>query len=389
MSENKDVRWLLLSMLVITLFAVSVISLALALQYSRMQFQLSGNFCGEFLEKLPESKQNILEVLKSNKGYPSPYEGEHILLSLGYQRSDFGVINGWAFGSAGAAFLAGAALFLGVCWHWHNRVTARINALSLSLEKAAAGGQEPLFDMAEDEFSRLWDEIDQSVTTLRQTKENALKEQNNFSDNLSNIAHQLKTLITSISLCLQMMEEHPSGGYSQQIRRQLDRLTHLEEALLLLARIDAGTLPLERNRVDIFTLLTLASDNLRELFLQNQVSIEIPEAGEAGITADLNWTMEAVMNLMKNCMEHSDLGMMIHCSYEQNPLYVQIWIWDEGRSFAAEDLPHLFERFYRGAHHSANEIGIGLALSKAIVEMQNGVIRAFDLPGNGACFWKY
>ena len=161
---------------------------------------------------------------------------------------------------------------------------------------------------------------------------------------------------------------------------------HLEEALLLLSRIDAGTLAFDRKPTDVFTLLSLASDNLYELFIQKGVLIDIPEMGEMNIDVDLNWTMEAVMNLMKNCLEATRIDTAVHCSYEKNPLYVQIRIWDEGEGFAKEDLPRLFERFYHGGKAKNTGIGIGLSISKAIIERQNGIIRAFNLPNGGACF---
>lgn len=91
------------------------------------------------------------------------------------------------------------------------------------------------------------------------------------------------------------------------------------------------------------------------------------------------------MNLMKNCMEHGK-GGEIHCSYAQNPLYTQILIWDEGEGFAKEDIPHLFERFYRGQNAGEGGIGIGLALAKEIIERQNGAIRAGNGPDGGALF---
>ena len=103
------------------------------------------------------------------------------------------------------------------------------------------------------------------------------------------------------------------------------------------------------------------------------------------VIADLDWTMEAVMNLMKNCMEHSP-GGKVHCSYAQNPLYTEILIWDDGGGFAKEDMPHLFERFYRGQNAGEGGIGIGLALAKEMIERQNGTIRARNRPEGGALF---
>lgn len=95
--------------------------------------------------------------------------------------------------------------------------------------------------------------------------------------------------------------------------------------------------------------------------------------------------MEAIMNLMKNCMEHNR-GGTVHCSYAHNPLYTEILIWDEGAGFDREDIPHLFERFYRGKNASGGGIGIGLSLAKEIIERQNGTIRAKNRPEGGAFF---
>ncbi len=103
------------------------------------------------------------------------------------------------------------------------------------------------------------------------------------------------------------------------------------------------------------------------------------------VKVDLDWTMEAVGNLMKNCMEHNR-GGTVHCAYGQNPLYTEIRIWDEGEGFCKEDIPHLFERFYRGKNACEGGIGIGLALSREIVERQNGTLRAKNMPDGGACF---
>lgn len=96
--------------------------------------------------------------------------------------------------------------------------------------------------------------------------------------------------------------------------------------------------------------------------------------------------MEALLNLIKNCMEHSPQGGTVHCDYSGNPIYVTILIWDEGEGFCQEDIPHLFERFYRGKRATGNGIGIGLSLAKSIFELENGNITARTLTDGGACF---
>lgn len=278
---------------------------------------------------------------------------------------------------AGAFFLA-----IGLMMQ-KRRERLRIEGLTDYLEQANTGKAAILSALGEDALSRLEDEIYKTVTFLYRTREAAVQAKDAFAENLSNIAHQIKTPITAMSLSLQTMEA--GGEKKEQMKRQLLRLAQMEEALLVLSRIDAGTLALQKKETDVFTLLMLAADNLQELFAQADVSVCIPELGEMSVCVDPEWTMEAVMNLMKNCAEHN-AGGCIHCSYEQNPLYTELLIRDGGPGFSKEDIPHLFERFYRGKDEKSGGIGIGLALTKEIVERQNGTIRATNVPEGGACF---
>lgn len=277
------------------------------------------------------------------------------------------------------------SLFIGTVFYFKRLTDRRIQVLTDYLEKNHMGKAGILLPEGEDALSKLQDEIYKTVTMLRQARDEALQAKNHYARNLSNIAHQIKTPITAISLAVQMEQDKPQEQ-REQIDRQLVRLTHLEEALLLLSRIDAGTLMFQKEKVDVFTLLMMAADNLQELFRQAQVDVSIPELGELCIYADFEWTMEAVMNLFKNCMEHTPCGGCVYCQYEQNPLYTKIRIWDTGEGFMKEDMPHLFERFYRGQNAAGGGIGIGLALAKEIIEGQNGTIRAQNLAGAGACF---
>ena len=283
-------------------------------------------------------------------------------------------------------FLAGSLLCCLLFLFWNRKRRRRIEELREYLEQVNIGCGSIWPQAGEDDFSGLQDEIYKTVTELYQTKEAALAAKSNFAANLHNIAHQIKTPITSALLSLQMFRKTSSPEYLEQVEGQLSRLRYLEESLLLLSRIDSGTLAFERKPVDVLTLLELAGGNMRELFRATGVELDIEEAGVVTVQADLEWTMEAVMNLLKNCMEHTPGGGKVTCFYERNPIYVQISIADTGEGFAKEDIPYLFDRFYRGKNAKKEGIGIGLALAKSIIESQNGVIRAKNRPEGGACF---
>lgn len=387
MNERKNIAILIGFVLSVSLFSASLTAMLLSHYYNHTQFRVLGGICQEIIENQPEAEQAILLALKEYKYRPAISADDNIITTYGYQQTDF-LQSAGKYGVLFAivGFLAGGILFLFTLLFWHKKGIAQIKKLTDYLEKVNTGSSGILFQVGEDDFSKLQDEIYKTVTTLYQTRDAALTAKNNFAENLANIAHQIKTPITAISLSAQMMKENPSLKHLKQIRQQVTRLTHLEEALLLLSRIDAGTLSLERKEVDVFTVLMLAADNLQALFREADVTVNIPELGETIIYADLDWTMQAIMNLLKNCMEHTPAGGIVHCSYEQNPLYTQIRIWDTGTGFTKEDMPHLFERFYRGHMAQSGGIGIGLSLSKAIIESQNGTISAQNLVDGGACF---
>ncbi len=375
----------------------STFSVALTLRYcSRLPYDHLNAVLGELLEQEPDSLNRISAALKEYTGKNEDKTVETDLLArLGYRHSDFSAFPDAlhfpdSFQNPGllfilAGFFSGAALFLTTFLYRNKKEARRIRALAAYLEQVNTGKAVLRPVSGEDDFSKLEDEIYKTVTALYHTSDMAVQAKNDFAENLSNIAHQIKTPLTAISLSVQMLKQESDRRHLIQIEKQVSRLTHLEEALLVLSRVDAGTILLQKYETDVFTLLVLAAENLQELAQSYDVSIEVPELGGMMILADLDWTMEAVMNLMKNCMEHNR-GKTVHCSYAQNPLYTEILIWDEGEGFAKEDLAHLFERFYRGKNAGEGGIGIGLALAKEIIARQNGTIHAKNKPGGGALF---
>lgn len=387
MSGRKNILITVGFVLSISLISSALTAMMMFRYDSRLQFNLLNTVCGEVLEQDPQAEKIISAALKEYTGGNADGTARKDVLSVwGYRIADFShSLHRTGDLTVAAGVLAGFCLLLVTLLYRNKKESMRIQGLAEYLEQANMGKAVILSTTGEDDFSKLEDEIYKTVTFLYQTKEAAVQAKNDFAENLSNIAHQIKTPITAISLSLQTMQRDNSNNKVEQIQKQLLRLSHLEEALLVLSRLDSGTLILQREEVDVFTVLVLASDNLQELLTATGTSVDIPELGGMAITVDLDWTMEAVMNLMKNCMEHNP-GGTIHCAYEQNPLYTEIRIWDEGVGFLKEDMPYLFERFYRGRNAHEGGIGIGLALAKEILKRQNGTIRATNKQGAGACF---
>lgn len=351
-------------------------------------FEHISTFCEILVKADPETEQQVLSALKEyNALTEQEINGNNFLAQYGYRVNEFCKgLPGQYFFLSSVLFLAIACIFFISTRSADKQNRKRIAELTDYLEQVNLGAGGTIMQMQEDDFSHLQDEIYKTVTTLYQTRETAVAARKRFAENLENIAHQLKTPITAAFLSLELMKKTAPNDYGKQIEKQLERLNRLEESLLTLSKIDAGTLSLNHTKVDIYTALNLAAENLNDLLREENVFVDIPDNGCMEFFGDMEWTMEALINLLKNCMEHSKPGGMIHCDYTGNPLYAEILIWDEGTGFDPEDIPHLFERFYRGRRATGNGIGIGLALAKAVFELQNGTITARNLQGGGACF---
>ena len=356
--------------------------------YRQIAFEHTSSLCETILVNSPEAEPHLLAALKDYHSLTEQeLKGNDYLEKYGYRADDFC----YDFPPDTVLFpillfLPAACLFAAGIFLSRRKNRKRIDDLTVYLEKVNTDAAGTLIQTKEDEYSHLQDEIYKTVTMLYQTKEKAVAAKKNFAENLASIAHQLKTPITAAFLSLQLMEKEIPGAYAEQVRQQLKRLNRLEEALLTLSQIDAGALPLKREKVDLYTVLNLAADNLNDLLRKNHITVDIPENGCIEFSGDLEWTMEALINLIKNCMEHSKPDGVVHCDYSGNPLYAEIRIWDDGAGFDTEDLPHLFDRFYRGRRAVPNGIGIGLALARSIFELQNGTITACNLQNGGACF---
>lgn len=254
-------------------------------------------------------------------------------------------------------------------------------------------GEAKTLSRIEDGFSQLEDEIYKTVMELKCTKETAVRDHQVLSERIADIAHQLKTPLTSMSLMTELLEDYQTEEtkeYLVHLKNQAERLQKLVSGLLILAKLDSHVIDFEQNQVEVSDLINAASEPLLEMINRKEISLEVrcqeAEGAPCWILADMQWTSEALLNILKNCVEHTPKKGTIEVSYKKNPLYAELQIVDSGLGFSKKDLPHLFERFYRGEDAAKDSAGIGLALARLIIEKQNGHIHAENTSDGHARF---
>ncbi|MCH5278688.1 MAG: HAMP domain-containing histidine kinase [Christensenellaceae bacterium] len=277
------------------------------------------------------------------------------------------------------------ALYLFDAWHRYKRMSELASEIDLII----SGKQElNIQKYAEGEFSILECEITKLTVRLREQAELLRADKLRLADSIADISHQIRTPLTTLNLSAAALRdpsltEEKRNEHLLKIHRQLVRIDWLVSALLKIARFDADAVELKHERIELKRLIELSSEPLLiPMELKNQ-TLNFEASGF--MTGDLSWTAEAISNILKNCTEHMGAGK-INVFAHENPLYSEIIIHDSGCGIAKEDLPHLFERFYRGKNPSENGVGIGLALSRMIITRQNGTIKAENHRDGGAMF---
>lgn len=264
-----------------------------------------------------------------------------------------------------------------------------IAALSRSVDRILHGQDQLLEDNAEGELAILRSEIRKMTLQLRDSAALLLQDKRELAQALADISHQLRTPLTSMNLSLSLLAEAEDEAQrlrlTRELKRSLERIDWLVETLLKLSKLDAGVVVFSPELVSAAALAEQAVRPLRIPMELRGLSFSL-EAGDASLTVDPSWTAEALGNVLKNCVEHSPEGGTITVTARQTPLFTEIAVADTGPGIAPEDLPRLFERFYRGKNADENSIGIGLALARQIVTAQNGTIQASNRPEGGARF---
>ncbi len=266
----------------------------------------------------------------------------------------------------------------------------QMEQLSQCIDQALYGRDGALLSACQEgELAILQTQLQKLLVKLRQSSARDQEDKAFLRDSIADISHQLRTPMTSLNLIAAMLPEVGADSVrqrelQQQLNQLLQRIDWLVDALLNLAKIDAGTAYFRRNTLDAAQVLRQAAEPLEIAREIREITLQV--TGSGSYTGDGAWSAEALGNILKNCMEHVPQGGKILVEISQTPLYTQLCLQDTGPGFAPDDLPHLFERFYKGHNAAANSFGIGLALAQRIISAQNGTIRAQNAPEGGALF---
>lgn len=247
-------------------------------------------------------------------------------------------------------------------------------------------------DYTGDELSALKQEIYKTSLMLRSEADNSLKDKLNLKDSLSDISHQLKTPLTSITIMIdnildnEEMDSKTRRKFLINIKREIININFLVQNLLKISKFDANVIKFNKEEVLIKDIVNEAIKKVSALSELKGISIKVSGDKNATINCDFMWEVEAISNIIKNSIEHINSDGFVEINYTKNKVYSRILIRDNGIGIDSDDLPYIFDRFYKGKNTNRDSVGIGLALSKSIIEKDNGSISVKSTPNIGTIF---
>ena len=399
---QEKIRKLLLvcSILVGTVVILVMISLQLqSKEFHRETNKILAGIVGSLIEKYPEAEQDIIKQLSTIQEQ-TVENGMQILQKYGinveeivpatnleqvHQKS-MRIMLLWIV-LLGILLISCFAIYL-------YRREKKIRAITEYLKEIEKQQYSlKIQENEEGELSYLQNEIYKITVMLKESAQKLSQDKIYLSNALSDISHQIKTPLTSISVLLDILKENTNlpeekrQEFLFEISRQIEWIHWLVISLLKLSKFDAGTVELKKETILIQNLIKEVIQNLSiPLEIKNQ-TIQMQGDPSSSFIGDFHWTAEAVINIIKNCMEHTEEGKTIQVSFKENALFTQIIIKDSGEGIAKEDLPYIFQRFYKGKNAGKDSFGIGLALAKAIIQNQGGDISVKSKKGEGTTFF--
>ncbi|MFK3939203.1 sensor histidine kinase [Alkalihalobacillus sp. NPDC078783] len=283
-------------------------------------------------------------------------------------------------------------LIVGGFFVFTNRRYKDIERLSEYVRSIAAGSESlDIRDNAEGELSILKNDIYRVTRMLSEQSADLEGEKNKLSDAISDISHQLKTPLTSMTVMADLLHEPKVNDdkrreFARHQLVQLERMEWLVTSLLKLSKMDAGGIVFKNEEVLVEELIERSLHPLLIPIELKEIHVDIKGNPDVQYVGDLHWSMEAVGNVLKNAVEHTQPGGKLTITYTSNILFTEIQIADSGSGIPKQELPYIFQRFYKGTHAKEGSVGIGLALVQQMIKSQNGEVDVQSKEGEGTVF---
>ena len=395
--KRKTLIKVLLTNIVIVLLFIIIFVVVIKMQnkvYSKIVNEKINDIINNVMEKYPEVKEKDILKIINNRDDSS----ENILEKYGYddefsyikelrENINKNLINTAVligiFGIASLSIFMRYVLIQEKELKEINEYIKEVNNKNYSLK---------IEDNKDGELSRLRNELYKTTVILREAAENSEEEKEKLSIAIADISHQLKTPLTSIRIMLDNISDNPDmpqeirEDFIQDISKQVEHMSSLVISLLKIAKFDAGTKKMENEEIDAKKLIDSVINNLAILIEIKEIEVITKIDEKAIFIADYKWQQEALTNILKNAIEHSQPKSNIYIIVENTSIFLKIKIKDEGQGIEQKDLKHIFERFYRAKNCNEDSIGIGLSLAKTIIEQNNGYIKATSEVGKGTLF---
>ena len=398
MKNKIELKKMCITSCIVVIIFLIIFSILIYKQYKTYTYNYNQKIAGiidNVLEKYPDiEKREIVEILNSSdktnneilREYGIELDKDSVILE---NNTDFQKLIIIHINTFIVLILMLSIIFI----KYNHSESKKINEITKYIEEINRGNYKlNIEENTEDELSILKNELYKITIMLKEVAENSQKDKTTLKDSLSDISHQIKTPITSILIMLdnilsdENMPEDIKKDFIKDIKREIVNIKFLVESILKLSKIDSNSIKFIKKEVFIKDIINEAVKNVS--MLSELKNIEIIVSGDDSIKTicDLKWQVEAITNILKNCIEHSYENRKIYINYNQNNMYTELKIEDNGTGIDAKDLPHIFERFYKGKNSSSDSVGIGLALSKSIIESNNGYIQVDSKLNKGTTF---
>lgn len=380
--ESKQIWLITAIVLFLSIICGIAICSYLSISFHKQVMDYNSYTVGNLVSKHPELKEEIIDSFLKEENYDlgfsivSQYDLDYRLSF--YQPMLVGII---------IIVSISVLLIGGICVFFIHQYLKKINEIDDYMNQVLNGDYTlNIKDYNEGEISNLKNNVYKMTVKLKEQSDLLLQDKIYLEETLEDISHQIKTPLTSMYMITDILggeiDEKTKKEFLVKNQNQLERLEWLITSLLKMSRLDSGSVKLKREKVNITELINKAIEPIQVMIELKNIDVQYHLVNKE-IEVDKNWTSEALLNIIKNGCEHTNDKLVI--SSHTNPLYTSITIEDNGEGISSTDLPHIFERFYKGSHNK-DSIGIGLNMSKKIIGMQNGEIEVETKEGKGTKF---